>query len=374
MGTTGHGEFPNAHVCPCHLEPGGSPATLSPSLTRSDLASEGLPPELLLLLDPKAPAQLPPAMAGDAGTRRLSNRGLDRLLCALGRSRATWRRALMVLEWLKASGFNVDARLATTVVRLCADNGDAVAALGVYEWMRAPKEAGGAGLQPSSRTYVAVMKAALCARLPERAVQVWTDAEAAGFRPDGRMCVVQMEACARLGQTDRALSVYAAMRSQPAGSPTAPTVHAYTAAMKAACDGERWDKAMSIWEDLWGSELQPNGHAYSAAMRACAARKDWLRAVSLFEDMAEAGIAPDVVSCTSLVLALASGGQADKAEAVVQWMLANGLRPNVSCSLAHARIEGREVWDGFSLQDPLYAVCFPCPIRRCFFRADSHPV
>lgn len=37
----------------------------------------------------------------------------------------------------------------------------------------------------------------------------------------------------------------------------------------------------------------------------------------------------DVVSCTALVGALASGGEADKAEAVVQWMLRSGLQPNV---------------------------------------------
>ncbi len=39
-------------------------------------------------------------------------------------------------------------------------------------------------------------------------------------------------------------------------------------------------------------------------------------------------IRPDVVSCTALITALAAGGEADRAEAVVAWMLANGVRPN----------------------------------------------
>ena len=51
--------------------------------------------------------------------------------------------------------------------------------------------------------------------------------------------------------------------------------------------------------------------------------------MSLFEEMVAAGIPPDVVSCTALINALATAGQADKAEAVVMWMLANGLQPNV---------------------------------------------
>ena len=58
-----------------------------------------------------------------------------------------------------------------------------------------------------------------------------------------------------------------------------------------------------------------------------------MRAVGLFEEMAGAGIQPDVVSCTALVNALASSGESAKAEALVHWMLSNGIRPNVSLIL-----------------------------------------
>ena len=75
------------------------------------------------------------------------------------------------------------------------------------------------------------------------------------------------------------------------------------------------------------------GHAYAAAISACAVGQEWQRAVALFDDMVgRAGIRPDVVSCTALVTALASAAQADKAEAVVQWMLSSGLKPNVGPS------------------------------------------
>ncbi len=45
--------------------------------------------------------------------------------------------------------------------------------------------------------------------------------------------------------------------------------------------------------------------------------------------MHAAGIPPDVVSCTSLIRALASTGESDRAEAIVQWMIGEGMAPNV---------------------------------------------
>lgn len=55
---------------------------------------------------------------------------------------------------------------------MCADHGDAVSALGVYEWMRAPLAAGGAALQPTAYTYTAAMRAALGVGMVDRAMQV----------------------------------------------------------------------------------------------------------------------------------------------------------------------------------------------------------
>jgi len=146
------------------------------------------------------------------------------------RSRSTWRRALVLYEWLKASNKSLDDRLCTTVscfcickicvvqrrcskvsytcrlvahtvrhitlscvqihtrthahtqthmhlpcsqlIRVCADHSDAVSALSVYEWMRAPKSAGGAALRPTTYTYTAAMRAALGANMLDRALQV----------------------------------------------------------------------------------------------------------------------------------------------------------------------------------------------------------
>jgi pentatricopeptide repeat protein len=95
---------------------------------------------------------------------------------------------------------------------------------------------------------------------------------------------------------------------------------------------------------------EPTGHAYSAAISACAAAGDWRRAVALFDEMTGPGaIRPDVVSCTALITALAAGGEADRSEAVVAWMLGNGVRPNartytaLMAALGNAKRWGRAV-------------------------------
>lgn len=67
------------------------------------------------LLDPSTPVRLPPSH-----TRVLHashGKKLDQLVAQLGRSKATWRRALVLYEWLKdgPQSMLMDARLCTTV-------------------------------------------------------------------------------------------------------------------------------------------------------------------------------------------------------------------------------------------------------------------
>jgi hypothetical protein len=55
----------------------------------------------------------------------LDNRELDKLVGTLGRNKATWRRALVLSQWLQESGHILDDRLCTTVSssadeRICA--------------------------------------------------------------------------------------------------------------------------------------------------------------------------------------------------------------------------------------------------------------
>ena len=73
---------------------------------------------------------------------------------------------------LQACGHAPDARLATTLIRVCSQHGQALAALGLYDWMRAGRVAGGGALTPTVFTYTAAMRAALAGGLLPRALQV----------------------------------------------------------------------------------------------------------------------------------------------------------------------------------------------------------
>lgn len=123
--------------------------------------------------------------------------------------------------------------------------------------------------------------------------------------------------------------MYHQMRNAPPSSKMAPTVHAYTAAMRAATEGGKWEKSLDIWEDMLSAGVHPSGHAFAAAISSCAAGNQWHRACDLFESMLQHGIQPDVVSCTALISALATGAQWQQSEQVVSWMLQSGVRPNV---------------------------------------------
>ncbi len=49
------------------------------------------------------------------------------------------------------------------------------------------------------------------------------------------------------------------MRSSPKDSRMAPSVHAFTAAMRAASEGGRWEAALSVWDDMQAAGCKPTG-------------------------------------------------------------------------------------------------------------------
>lgn len=291
-----------------------------------------LPLEFLQLLDPTEPVKLPAWLSSMAMP---SPKQLDQLITKLGKKEATWRRSIILFEWLKSLPISqtdspLDTRFCTTLIRICSDHKEPLTSLAIYEWMRAPINAGGAGLSLTLFTYEAVMRAALKANMLEKTMMVWSHIEKQqGLIPDCRISVLHIEACVRLGRTDHALSTYSKLRNAllTASSPSL-SVHLYVAAMRAACEGGSWKQSLDIWEEMQQDLVQPSGHAYSAAISACASGNQWQRASSLFTEMVSSGIKPDVVSCTALLTALASSGEADRAEAILKWMLDNEIKPN----------------------------------------------
>jgi pentatricopeptide repeat protein len=94
---------------------------------------------------------------------------------------------------------------------------------------------------------------------PACVMQVWDDAINAGCQPDCRMCTVLIEVCTRKGDTARALKMYDEMRLSPPDSKLAPSVHAYTAAMRAAAEGGQWQRALEVWRDMTFGNCRPTG-------------------------------------------------------------------------------------------------------------------
>lgn len=300
---------------------------------------QSLPVPLYRLLDPTAPVDLP---SYEKSPLQLDNRELDKLVAGLGRSKTTWRRALLLHQWLQECGHMPDARLATTLIRVCSQHGQTAAALELYDWMRATRSAAGDMLIPTVFTYTAAMRAALAGNLLQQAFQVWDDAMADGCEADCRMATTLIEVCARAGDTDRAIATYDMMRASPVSSRLTPSVHAYTAAMRAAAEGGSWQRALEMWDDMSQAGCRPTGHAFAAVISACAAGGDWRRGAALFDDMRNQwGIKPDVVSCTALVTAFGTDGQWSRAQQVIDWMLSSGIRPNVRTYTALIAALGR---------------------------------
>ncbi|DBA66999.1 TPA: hypothetical protein ACH3X2_002107 [Trebouxia sp. C0005] len=303
-----------------------------------------LPQALYRLLDPQANVDLPSANL--VSSRQLDNRELDKLFAALGRNKATWRRALVLHEWLLSMGHTPDDRLCTTLIRVCSQHGQAMTALSLYDWMRSSQREGGAGLVCTVYTYTAAMRAALTGNMIDRAIKVWDDALVDGCQPDCRMATTLIEVCTRKGDTSRALATYQLMQEAALGSNMAPSVHAYTAAMRAAAEGGAWEKALDIWSDMEQRNCKPTGHAYAAVISACAAGGAWQRAVQLFDQMLQYQIKPDVVSCTALITALGADGQWKRGSQVVDWMLRSGVKPNVRTYTALITAMGNaQKWD-----------------------------
>lgn len=87
--------------------------TIAATAPTSSSSSQPLPEQLLRLADASAPVALPPPRSMPCGC--LDNRELDKLVGALGRNKATWRRALVLLQWLQEARHTLDDRLCTTV-------------------------------------------------------------------------------------------------------------------------------------------------------------------------------------------------------------------------------------------------------------------
>lgn len=292
---------------------------------RNGMKHVPLPQYIQTLMNPNVEESLP-----DQGKVRLGpehNLSLDKVILTLGRHQATWKRAILLFDWLVEHGHDFDERLCASVIRICTNNRQVTKALDIYEWMTRSKASGGGGLCCSVYTYTSVMKAALIKGDFEYALAVWNHANTSiPDKLDNHITAVLIEALDRKGDVDKALETFSHVQSSQDSS---PSVHTYTAAIKAATNGKRYSDAFAIWKELKASGTKPSGHAYASIIHAYGEAGDWKEAVRTFDEMVNNSVFPDVVSCTALVDALARNGCWLRAEKFMEWMKKKDIYPNV---------------------------------------------
>lgn len=301
-------------------------ATLATNTIKRSMSHEGsLPHFIRTLMNPNATESLPRDGSVTLGPEH--NLSLDKVILALGKHRATWRRAIMLYEWLVENEHEFDDRLCASVIRICIKRGQSSRALDIYEWMMRSKASGGGGIRCSVYTYTSVMKAAILQGDFDYALEIWNQANASiPDEMDNHIHTVLIEAFDRKGDVDKALETFTTVQAM---EHCPPSVHTYTAAIKAATNGKRYDDAFEIWKDMKANEIKPSAHSYASIIHAHGKVGDWRESIRKFDEMINFGVLPDVVSCTALVDALARNGCWLRAEKFIEWMKKKNINPNV---------------------------------------------
>ncbi len=278
-----------------------------------------LPAYVSRLMDPSVTPDLP---VSATGLSRENNAALDRIIGTMAKHRATWRRSVLLFDWLVEHGHDVDERLCATVIRLCTSRGDPAKALAVYKWMRSNR------IPCSLFTYTSVMKAALVGGDFDYALDVFKQASDAipNEKLDSHIRTLLIEALDRKGDIEHALQVFSDFQDGGAG---VPSVHICTATMKAAANAGKVDEAVEIWNDMKLQGTKPSAHAYATIIHVHGQAGDWREAMHKFDEMINNSIRADVVSCTALVDALATNGAWSRAEKFMEWMRRQRIHPNV---------------------------------------------
>lgn len=283
-------------------------------------SNAALPAYVTRLMDPSVAPDLPGG--GVTGLGPEDNAALDRIIGTMAKHGGTWRRSVMLFDWLVEHGHDVDERLCATVIRLCTSRGDPSKALEVYKWMRLKR------VPCSLFTYTSVMKAALVGGDFEYALEVFKQASDSipNEKMDSHIHTLLIEALDRKGDIEQALQVFNDVQD---GGASVPSVQVCTATMKAASNAGKVDEAVEIWNGMKLKGTKPSAHAYATIIHVHGRAGDWRAAAQKFDEMINNGIRADVVSCTALVDALATNGAWPRAEKFMEWMRRQKIHPNV---------------------------------------------
>ena len=72
--------------------------------------------------------------------------------------------------------------------------------------------------------------------------------------------------------------------------------------------GGKWERALSLRDEMRERGVTPNVISFNAAISACEKGGKWERALSLLDAMRERGVTPNVISFSAAISACEKGG------------------------------------------------------------------
>ncbi|CAK0879375.1 unnamed protein product [Prorocentrum cordatum] len=108
-----------------------------------------------------------------------------------------------------------------------------------------------------------------------------------------------------------------------------PSIISYTAGISACEQGEQWQPALALLNEMRQTKLELDVVSYSAGISACGKGEQWQRALALLSEMWKAEFDPNVISCSAGISACEKGDQWQRALALLSEMCEARLESNV---------------------------------------------
>ena len=138
---------------------------------------------------------------------------------------------------------------------------------------------------------------------------IWDDNKG---RPRLFQCLrLTISACGKGGQWKHALELLTEMQTRG----LKPDVITFNAAISACERGGQWEHALELLTEMQTQGVTPDVITFGSAISACEQGGQWERALSLLKEMQTQGVEPDVRSFSAAISACEKGGQSERARA-----------------------------------------------------------
>lgn len=153
-----------------------------------------------------------------------------------------------------------------------------------------------------------------------------TDTTTSIIRPDEISYNAVIGACASMGWWKDALKLVEDCSNEPN---LKPNIYIYTNAMRACAKAGQTQRALGLLQKVKDEGLPVDSYCYTAVIDACSKGKQWKKALDLFDEMEEKGIIPTQVTYSVTISALGNGLQWERALLLLSVMRDKGMQVNL---------------------------------------------